>query len=124
MYEELRDQAEFAVVYIAEAHSVDGWKLASNEEQNIRIEQARSFGQRLEAARLCASRLSLTIPTFVDAMDNSASEAFSAWPERIYIIDLENRIHYPGAPGPYGFNPEEARESLLELISGDNCHLQ
>ncbi len=70
-------------------------------------------------ARLCAARLGLTIPTLVDGMDNAAFEAFSAWPERIYLVDADGRVRYRGGPGPYEFKPEEAREALVELLRAE-----
>ena len=73
------------------------------------------------AAELCAENLGMTIPTLVDSMDNAASEAFAAWPERMYIIDNEGKVHYPGGPGPFEFNPQEARESLVTLLKKDSA---
>jgi len=49
-------------------------------------------------------------------MDNAAAEVFAAWPERIYILN-KGKIHYKGGPGPYEFNPEEAKESLMQLLN-------
>jgi hypothetical protein len=105
------------VVYIAEAHSVDGWQTDSNEAAGIRIAQHTQFGERWEAAQLCRDRLALSIPTLVDGMDNAACEAFSAWSERMYIVH-RGRIHYRGGQGPYDFNVSEARASLEVLLDG------
>jgi type I thyroxine 5'-deiodinase len=58
----------------------------------------------------------LQIPTLVDGMDDAAVEAFSAWPERIYIVNRDGQIHYRGEPGPRGFNPGEAKASLIALL--------
>ncbi|MCH2447095.1 MAG: deiodinase family protein, partial [Candidatus Marinimicrobia bacterium] len=60
--------------------------------------------------------LGLPLPTLVDGMDNAAAEVFAAWPERIYILN-KGKLHYTGGPGPYEFNPEEAKESLMELLN-------
>jgi hypothetical protein len=115
MYDEFKDRAAFYVVYIAEAHSVDGWQTESNEEAGIRIKQHTQFEERVAAAELCADKLGITIPTLVDGMDDAACKAFSAWPERIYIINDGAKIHYKGGHGPWDFNPDEARASLSEL---------
>ena len=115
LFEELGDRAHFHGVYIAAAHSVDGWQTDSNEAAGIRIAQHTAFSERWEAAQLCAERLGLTIPTLVDGMDNAACEAFSAWPERIYIVE-GRRIRYRGGQGPYDFDVPEARGSLLRLL--------
>src|SRR5256885_15814014 len=45
-------------------------------------------------------------------MSNAASDAYAAWPERIYIIDESGRIAYRGGMGPFNYKPEEAREWL------------
>jgi hypothetical protein len=105
------------VVYIAEAHPVDGWQTESNEQEGICVPQHTTFKERCAAARLCEAKLGLGIPTLVDGMDNAAAEAFSAWPERIYIIGSDGRIAYKGGPGPYEFNPQEASEALGRLLS-------
>ncbi len=115
LYEVLSDRARCFIVYIAEAHAVDGWQTDSNEAAGIRIEQHKAFRERWETAQLCAERLDLTIPTLVDGMDDAACEAFSAWPERMYILH-EGRIHYRGGQGPYDFDVPEARASLLALL--------
>ena len=52
----------------------------------------------------------------IDGMDNAANNVFSAWPERIYIVNTDGKIHYRGGHGPYDFNPTEARSSLIELL--------
>jgi hypothetical protein len=119
LYEDFRERAEFFVVYIAEAHPVDGWQMLSNEQEGIRIQQPVTFEARLAAAQRCADSLTLTIPVLVDGLDNAAMERFSAWPERIYIADRRGRIHYIGGQGPYDFKPEEARASLVALLEAE-----
>jgi hypothetical protein len=52
----------------------------------------------------------------VDGFDNAAFEAYSAWPERIYILSPDGTVHYKGGPGPFGFDPEEARQYLMRLL--------
>ena len=116
MFDDLGDRAAFFVVYIAEAHTTDGWQTASNDAEGIRLRQPVTLAERLTLARLCAEQLDLTIPMLVDEMDNAAFEAFSAWPERIYIGDGAGRIHYRGGHGPWDFDPDEARAALLKLI--------
>jgi type I thyroxine 5'-deiodinase len=79
------------------------------------MNQPTAFKERWEAAQLCAEQLGLSIPTVVDGMDDAACEAFSAWPERMYIVN-GGRIHYRGGQGPYDFDVPGARASLLELL--------
>ena len=118
MFDSFKDQATFYVVYIAEAHAVDEWQAGANEAEGIEVEQHTTFAARLDAAKMCADKLGLAVPTLVDGMDDAALEAFSAWPERIYIADTTRKIQYRGDVGPWGFSPSEARESLVTLLQG------
>ena len=118
MYDTFKDQATFYVVYIAEAHAVDEWQAGANEAEGIEVEQHTTLANRIDAAKMCADKLGLTVPTLVDGMDDAALEAFSAWPERIYIADSSRKIHYRGGPGPFEFSPSEARGSLVNLLQG------
>ena len=56
------------------------------------------------------------MPLYLDEMSNVASEAFSAWPERLVLVTPARRIAYPGKPGPSGFSPEEAEEHLAAWL--------
>jgi hypothetical protein len=99
-------------VYVAEAHTVDGWQLPANEAEGIRVRQQTALDERIAAARDAAERLGLTMPVLVDGMDNAASVAFAAWPERFVLVNRDGRIAYPGAPGRDGFDPAEAGAHL------------
>jgi hypothetical protein len=116
MYQQQRERAAFFVVYIAEAHSTDGWQVQANEQEGVLLREHTSFEERRAAAHLCAEQLGLSMPTLVDGMDDAACERFSAWPERIYIVGVDGRIAYKGGPGPQQFNPAEARQALEGLL--------
>ena len=116
MVDDHSDRAEFRLVYIAEAHAVDGWQTTSNEEEGIRIAQHTSHEERLAAARLCHESLGLRLPVLVDGMDDGAAHAYAAWPERIYIITPDGAVHFKGGPGPYEFDPAAARAALESLL--------
>jgi len=58
------------------------------------------------------------MPLFLDEMSNAASVAFSAWPERLVLVDAARQIACPGRPGPSGFSPEEAEDALAALLAG------
>jgi type I thyroxine 5'-deiodinase len=117
MYEAFSDRASFHVVYIAEAHAEDGWQTTSNRQEGVVIRQHKTLEERRAAARRCARELELTIPMLIDGMDDGACRAFSAWPERIYILDGDGRVAYQGGHGPYDFKPEEARAALEALLA-------
>lgn len=103
-------------VYIAEAHSTDGWQLPSNLEDDVLIAQHTAIEERFAAARTGVERLGLTMPVLVDGMDDAVSEAFAAWPERIYVVGSDGRIAFKGGPGPWDFDPGAAAAALSTLL--------
>jgi hypothetical protein len=115
LHQQALESADVYFVYVAEAHAVDEWQMSSNEEEGIRVTQQTRLDERIPAARDAAARLGLTMPVLVDGMENAASIAFAAWPERIVVVDRDGRIAYPGAPGPDGFDPAEAGRRLAAL---------
>ncbi len=76
--------------------------------------QPTSLEARCEVASSCVARLDLTIPTVVDGLDDRVSRLYGAWPERLYVVDAQGEVSYKGAMGPFGFEPDEVREHLLD----------
>jgi iodothyronine deiodinase-like protein len=116
MYRSYRDRASLVFVYVAEAHATDGWQMDSNVEENVLIANHVTIEDRFDAARASVERLGLTIPVLVDDMEDAVSNAFAAWPERIYVVDRDARIAYAGGPGPFEFDPDAAATALEELL--------
>ncbi|MBM2823596.1 MAG: Iodothyronine deiodinase [Thermoleophilia bacterium] len=119
MFETFREQASTYFVYIAEAHAVDQWQTDSNDEAGIRVLQHTTLEDRVAEALAGAQRLGLSMPVLVDGMENAVSEAFAAWPERIYVIGADGRIAFKGGPGPWEFDPEAAGRALGEIVRMD-----
>jgi hypothetical protein len=90
--------------------------MAANLEDDAIVTQQTTLDQRRQQAHETATRLTLTMPLFLDEMDNAVSTAFAAWPERLVVAGADGRIAYPGKPGPWGFSPGEAEEQLAALL--------
>jgi len=118
--EKLREKyeqiAEFAIVYIKEAHAEDEWQMPSNREGQVVYQQPKSFEARLELAKTFVDRMQVKTPTLVDDIRNTGLVCFAAWPERIYVIDTGGRILYKGGMGPFYFKPEELAEFLRSKL--------
>ena len=82
------------------------------------LKQQTTLLERRRQAHETAERLGLDLPVLLDEMDDRASAAFAAWPERLVLVGADRRIVYPGSPGPWGFLPEEAEEQLVALLEG------
>ena len=118
---ELEDKIEMVFVYIKEAHPADEWQMDSNVEAGVVFDQPTTNAERMTRAREFVSEMDLEAPTLVDDIRNTANACFAAWPERIYIVGVDGRIAYRGGPGPFEFNPDEARAALDTCLgrSGD-----
>jgi hypothetical protein len=118
MYARYKDQVEFFAVYISEAHPTDGWRSSSNDRAGIKIARATNFKERFEAASECCEGLSMEVPLVIDGMDNRVGEAYSGFPDRLYLIDVDGKVVHKCGRGPFGFIPEELEQSLmLSLIN-------
>jgi iodothyronine deiodinase-like protein len=114
-----RDQVEFLVVYIREAHPEDGWILAENRREGIALRDPESDGERADVAKACATRLAIRMPVLADAVDDRVASAYGAWPDRLYLIGRDGRIAFQGGEGPFGFVPEELAAAIeSELACG------
>jgi type I thyroxine 5'-deiodinase len=52
------------------------------------------------------------VPLVLDNMENEAEFAYSAHPERLYVLDADGTIAYKGGMGPFDYKPEELDEWL------------
>jgi type I thyroxine 5'-deiodinase len=105
------------VVYIQEAHPEDGWQLEINVNEEVVYDQPETFDAREEVAQACAIGLDLKMPTLIDDMDNTTDLAYSALPDRLYLIGKDGRIAYNGAQGPMGFRPDDLEAAIKDYLS-------
>jgi alkylhydroperoxidase family enzyme len=107
---------EFVAVYVREAHSIEGWRMESNDKAGISIAQPKVFGVRTKVAEQCCSRLEISMPLLVDEMNDRVGHLYSGMPDRLYLIDTDGRIAYKSGRGPFGFKTGELEQSLVMLL--------
>ncbi len=115
LWEQHRENVEFVVVYIREAHPEDGWVITSNREQDIAFNDPTNNEERMEAAASCAIRLKIKIPVVVDDIDDKIASAYGALPDRLYLIGKGGKVAYQGEQGPWGFDPAKLAEAIERL---------
>ena len=115
LYRDYRDRAAFHVVYIQEAHPVDAWQDDDNLKDDVLVKSTTTEEERAEIAGICLAKLSIELPSLVDDPDNRVERAYTAWPDRLYVIDRDGRIAYKSAAGPFGFKPAAVEEALKRL---------
>ncbi len=108
---------EFRLIYIREAHAVDS-KSPMGPIGGRVVEEPVSVVERIGLAKECCVALKLgQLPMAVDGLDDAASKNYAAWPDRLFLIDLEGRFAYVGAPGPKGFDPAALEAAIKKLLA-------
>jgi hypothetical protein len=117
LYDEWKQHFEFVTVYVREAHPIDDEAATpTNARAGILIRQPATLEERREVAQRCTAALQLKTPLVVDEIDNRVAEAYSATPDRLYVVGRDGRIAYRGGPGPFGFNPIEMEQTMLLML--------
>ena len=92
MYREYGDEVQFYVVYIREAHALDSYLPKGGGVDPV-VEDPTTFWERQEVAQTCMTRLALEeIPALVDSIDDAASRAYDAWPDRLFLIGQGEKL--------------------------------
>ena len=82
-------------------------------EANIEVAHHKNFAERC-AADTCVREMEIDFLALVDGMDNATELAYTAWPDRLYVVGLDGRIAYKSRAGPFGFKPDGVQEAKSE----------
>lgn len=110
---EFADIADFLMIYVKEAHAVDGWNLRGWKYEDLY--QHKSLEDRINAA-LLLKKEDLPCPLVVDLMDNNASLSYGAIPERLYII-FEGKTVLANGLGPDNYSVDDVKSWLNSFRS-------
>ena len=104
LYEKYHDRVQFLMVYIREAHPVDGWWLGKgmfgsalrlySSKAAMDVYDPKTIDERRQVAGQCERSLEFGIRTYVDEMDDAVNKAYAAWPTRLYLVGLDGRVFY------------------------------
>jgi type I thyroxine 5'-deiodinase len=106
---------DFYAVYILEAHPSDVWQMRSNLRDNVVFASPRSEDERGNVAGMCVRKLGIKFPALIDNFDNRTEVAYTAWPDRMYLIDTSGTVRYKSQAGPFGFHSKELEQALGQL---------
>ena len=105
------------MVYITEAHPSDVWQMQSNIRDQIVLASPKDEEERALVAGACVRKLGIKIPAVLDEFGNSTEQAYTGWPDRLYLIDANGRVAYKAKPGPFGFQSDELRAAIGRLVN-------
>ncbi len=93
--------------------------MQSNIKDGVVFASPRSEEERGTIAGTCVRKLGIEIPAVLDEFGNSTEAAYTAWPDRLYLIDSSGRVAYKSKPGPFGFKPVDLQAALKKLTNSN-----
>lgn len=88
-----------------------------NIEQQVEYAQPTTEDERAAVAEACVLGMELEMPMLLDRLSNEVDTAYSALPERLYVIDRQGRITHRSGPGPWGFDLDAFEQALEREIA-------
>ena len=112
MYETYHKDVEFLVIYIREAHALDGVSPMGGRGMPL-VEEPTTKEERKAIARTCSAKLDMSPMTvLIDDMKDTTNASYSGHPDRLYLVGKDGKIAYAGDRGPWGFKPDELDKAI------------
>ena len=89
--------------------------MESNIKDKVIFATPKDEQERALIAGACVRKLGIKFPAVLDEFGNSTENAYTGWPDRIYLIDQNGRVAYKSKPGPFGFKAAELGTALARL---------
>ena len=90
--------------------------MQSNIKDSVIFATPKNEEERAFIAGACVRKLGIKLPAALDEFGNSTEQAYTGWPDRLYLIDRQSRVAYKSKPGPLGFHPDELRAALVKTL--------
>ena len=90
--------------------------MQSNVRDHVIFASPRNEEERAVIAGACINRLGIKPPAVLDEFGNTTEKAYTAWPDRLYLIDGEGRVAYKSQPGPFGFKADDLEKALARVV--------
>jgi len=103
------DKFDFVIVYISEAHPLEGWVV--NIPDQPRVNQPKTMEARFDNAAVLAELIDFPVKMYVDTLANQANNAFGAIPERLAVV-ADGRVQFIGGPGPWEYSIDKLVKHL------------
>ena len=116
IYETYKDDIDFFLIYIREAHPSDGWQTPQNLYDDVVYETPQTEDERAEIAGVCQINQDIRLPMLLDGIDNDIESKYISAPIRLFVIDPDGTITFNGAPGPQGFDPDAWENAIREQV--------
>jgi hypothetical protein len=98
---------------VREAHAID----SRSPMARLLVEDPVTTDERQIIANNCVSKLNLPMRAVLDRIDDKTGVAYSAWPDRLFLVGQDGKIAYAGGRGPFGFKPDELEDAIIEEMN-------
>ena len=85
-------------------------------KENLVFASPKNDEERAFLAGACVRKLGIKFPAVLDEFGNSTENAYTGWPDRLYLIDQNGLVAYKSKPGPFGFNPGDLEAALARIM--------
>jgi len=90
--------------------------MQSNVRDKVVFASPKSEEERALVAGACVRKLGIKFPAVLDEFGNSTEQAYTGWPDRIYLVEQNGRVAYKSKPGPFGFKSDELSHALAKVV--------
>ena len=90
--------------------------MPANLADDVLFASTKTADERDAVAQVCMTKLAIEMPALVDEPDDRVERAYTAWPERMYVIAADGTVAYKSDAGPFGFKPAEVEAALQRIL--------
>ena len=90
--------------------------MQSNIKERVVFRSPTSKEEREKVASSCIRNLHIAIPALVDSIGDQVEQAYTGWPDRLYLIGIDGRVRFKSEAGPFGFDPKGLAAALCSNL--------
>ena len=106
------------LVYIREAHPLDGWAMAASD--GLCYRQPKTIDDRLKIAAAFVAHTPMAAGLRLlcdDPATQALDEAYEAPPERLVVVDERMKVVFASGQGPFQYDPAALEAFLRERLA-------
>src|SRR5439155_23185188 len=91
--------------------------MESNIHDQVVFASPKNEEERAFVAGACVRKLGIKYPAVLDEFGNSTEQAYTGWPDRIYLLGPAGRVAFKSKPGPFGFNADTLGRNMEKAVT-------
>ncbi len=89
--------------------------MQSNIKDKVLFATPKTDAEREYVAGACVRKLGIKFPAVIDGIANTTEQAYTGWPDRLYLIGSDGKVLFKSKPGPFGFKPGLLEAAIKKL---------